>query len=391
MRDERVDPRPDGRPACADRPSGTAPARSVLLGYQDGWPSMFNRITYFGAPKEQPMRFTTPLILLGSMTSTFAQVTFNQAQLTPTMGAQPTMYMVDHVEPGPATNGFVFNVGPITLGAATTPQYMLPSATPYASSFPQATHASTGLVDPTNYSFMRVDATGLYMLGMASPEISMAYSNTEKIFSIPLGLNTTWSDTWAVTSEASGVEVVRTGTTTGAYNGHGTLVLPWGSYPVARVQLDQTYGDNMMGIDMVSYQSHVTSYVALVDGSALTLFSSTEFIITYTGGEPITTYSSMVTDPAASGVDEADLGTDATFFPNPATDEATVRLGASHQGLMHWSVLDMTGRVLRTETLVANGLSTDVLLQLQDLAAGRYLLRLTNAEGTVRSLPFNVQ
>ena len=337
------------------------------------------------------MRHITPFFFLSALTAT-AQLSFNQAHFTPTMGSQPVVGQAStYIAPGPATAGFVFDTGAFTVGEATGSEVVSPGSTPYAATFPQATHATTTSADPSAFNYSRIDATGVYTLGTASPDVTLLYTDPERVFPIPLAYNTTWNDPWSSTVEVSGFETTTTGTTAGVYNGHGTIVLPWGSFPAARVQVTQNSTAEFMGQVMMTMEMVTVHYIGLVNSKAFPLLTSTTVTVTSLGTEPQVQQFSSALDPTALGIAEVARTLDAVLFPNPAHDQATLRLGASLEGRIFLTLFDVTGRAMHTQMAVANGASQDVPMDLSRLAAGRYILQVTDEQGMRHTMPLQVQ
>lgn len=67
-------------------------------------------------------------------------------------------------------------------------------------------------------------------------------------------------------------------------------------------------------------------------------------------------------------------------FPNPAS--ATVSIQTEHNEPLQWQLLDISGKLLRSQSLQAFGLQT---IDLQVLPAGVYLLRATDERRLVRT------
>lgn len=167
-------------------------------------------------PKTNSMKIVlTPLLMLPI--SLLTQPVINAADVTPAWGGAATMYDVETaIAAGPTGANFVFNPGAITPGTSMQSQTVQPASSPYAGTFPTATHANTSLVNPEMYSYTRIQADGVYMLGFAGPDYSMVYSNSDRTFALPLTNGTTWTDQWSATSTIAGMEILRTGTTSGA-------------------------------------------------------------------------------------------------------------------------------------------------------------------------------
>lgn len=333
------------------------------------------------APNSYGMKklFTPFFTLLAAAVA--AQPTLTSADMTPSMGPQPAVHSVPYIAPGPASANFTFNTGPITVGTdGAVATYMLPSATPYPTMFPLATHASTALTNPLLYSFQQINSTGLSLVGLAGPAYTTTYSNPDRFLATPLSYNNTWSDPWLANFNYSGTITTRSGTTNGHYNGYGTIVLPWGSFNVMRIEIDQEFSDSMDGL--VFAEGSINTVTYYMPGMDASLFTSSAVDV---NGQ--ITYTTSVLDPQAVGIfDTTSGGLTFTMFPNPASEAVTVRVGDVSQAI-HIEVRDMLGRQVAEQLVSAFGYTQDHELDIRGLAPGRYQVVLRTADGVLGSAP----
>jgi hypothetical protein len=328
---------------------------------------------------QHAMRTFFTLSSCAAITLVLAQPTFTLADLGPELGPAPTYFAVDHVPPGPATANFTFNPGSLVLSDGNQAQYLLPGGTPYAASFPLATHVNTDASNPLFYYYEQADATGIQFLGGAGPDYLQTYSDPNRWIAFPLSMGTTWSDPWASTTTSSAFNSSSSGTTSGSYNGYGTLILPWGSFSVGRVEHSVTSTSEISGLVSTMTGSTVNYYALGFRGP---LLSISTFEITQQGQAPVTATSASVMDPSLVGIDEHALqGPSFTLFPNPADGNTTLRLGAELVGHIHINVVDMLGRVTAQHNAVGTGSAQDIELDLVGLSAGLYQVLLMDAEG----------
>lgn len=330
-----------------------------------------------------------PLLLLSLAfaPSLMAQPVFQSTDFQPAIGAQLTALSTDYRAAGPATNGFVYDLSTLPLGAATTSTILLPSATPYGTYYPAATHASAGLVNPQSYVYLQLTATQEVLLGLYGPSVQLIYTDPQQVAAFPLQLGTTWNDDFAGTQTVSGMDVARTGTSTGNYNGYGTVILPFGTFTnVARVEMTQTYSDNFSGLTYTTIV-HVVSY--LKAGLSQALFS-TNFTLSDVGGtmDTVGTSSSMV-DPASIGIRENSRSILASVWPNPASGTATIQLAQSANPGLSIALYDATGRIVRH--VHVNAGMERIPLDLKGLRSGLYFLRATDSAGAVGNWPLTVE
>lgn len=84
----------------------------------------------------------------------------------------------------------------------------------------------------------------------------------------------------------------------------------------------------------------------------------------------------------SSGLAEGAVTTVISAFPNPVTNRVTIRLGAALTGVVQCTIMDATGRTLRTWTTSVSG-DAPVLADLGGLLPGAYVLQVN--DGILRS------
>lgn len=322
------------------------------------------------------MRTTLLLSALATTTGLLAQPVFQSTDYQPPVGTQSAFRATDYRAPGPATNGFVLDLSAAPVGQATVSTVLLPSATPYGSTFPTATHASAALVNPQNYGYTQLTSTASLLLGLYGPSLQIVYTDPQQLAKFPLALGTTWNDNFAGTQTVSGIVVARTGTSTGNYNGYGTVILPFGTFTnVARVEMVQTYYDNYFGSTYTTIV-HEVSY--LKPGLSAALFS-TNYSLSDAGGSLDTVgTSSTLIDPAAVGIHENGGSIGASVWPNPATGSTSLTLASPVAGL-DIRVLDAAGREVRQVEVPTN--TQRIAIPVDGLAPGLYHVRAADSKG----------
>jgi Pregnancy-associated plasma protein-A/Secretion system C-terminal sorting domain/Fibronectin type III domain/Bacterial pre-peptidase C-terminal domain len=86
-------------------------------------------------------------------------------------------------------------------------------------------------------------------------------------------------------------------------------------------------------------------------------------------------------DGSAAGISEIGISK-VTLFPNPANDKVNVQFIAAQEGQAGIQLLDLTGKVVRTHAATAGEGENTMGIQIGDLAAGLYLVRI-ELNGTV--------
>ena len=337
------------------------------------------------AQKPHRMRIVLLLPLLTIASALIAQPTFTAAN-EPAIGSTVTTISTDYRAAGPAINGFVFNVSDLALGTPFPIQVVLPSSTPYASTFPGATYALTSSIGPESYSYVQVMSTQKLQLGQKSASQETVYTNGVQTAKFPLTLGTTWSHALAGTTTSNGATTSITGNSTGSYTSYGTVILPFGTFTnVARIELTQTENGTIQGTPVTS-TVHTVDYRAAGYGTAL--FSSRYIVVDFGTGADTLIPNGVMIDPSMVGIRESPATITAVLAPNPANGSAILTLGASVRGLSI-RMLDASGREVRS--IGADTNSQRITIPVEGLAPGLYHLRATDASGATGNWPLMVQ
>lgn len=126
---------------------------------------------------------------------------------------------------------------PLTLTA--------PAGQWWAATFPTASYATRLSADSTLLGVMRLDDNGLALIGVVSPEGGLArteltYDPPVPILPTPLGPSASWTVNSTVSGIALGVFSIYTERYQSRVDAVGTLVAPFGSFPVRRIAVDLT-------------------------------------------------------------------------------------------------------------------------------------------------------
>ena len=115
----------------------------------------------------------------------------------------------------------------------------------YAASFPGASYASQLNQSSDLLGVFRLEAGGLFLLGVVSPEggftrTELSYSPPVLLMPLPLTEGDTWNTEATVSGLASGVVSGYTESYTGFADKSGTLVSPYGAFRVLRSRMELT-------------------------------------------------------------------------------------------------------------------------------------------------------
>jgi len=335
---------------------------------------------------QRTLLFTTVLFC----SSLAAQPVLTATELQPPVGTILTQFVTSYIPAGPATSGFTYDASSITLGNSSTSQLVAPSGTPYAASFPTANLSSAAITNPNLYVYQQYSATEVLSLGFQGTTTSAIYSNPEKVFTVPMAYNATFTDAFAGNGSNQGQSFVRTGTVTGSYNGHGTIILPYGTVQnVGRFEYVETYSDQS-AVNTIGYQITSVSYYKA--GTATAIFTTGVLLVDFGGGlNPFSTYSLML-DPAGVGyADYNPLAGGARIYPNPASGTTTLEFPNGVRTSTTANLIDATGRLVRQIPLVGAVDGSRALVDLSGVEAGHYFVQLIDANGASGALPLMVE
>jgi hypothetical protein len=103
-----------------------------------------------------------------------------------------------------------------------------------------------------------------------------------------------------------------------------------------------------------------------------------------TGTDRAAGFSINVRDPLATGITEAVIAEDGlALWPNPVNDQLNIALTGTLSGTVDVQVLDLNGRLVRSERRSLMSGRNQLQLSTADLDAGLYLLRLGNSNTTI--------
>jgi hypothetical protein len=120
-----------------------------------------------------------------------------------------------------------------------------PAGAWWAPEFPGASYATPLVSTSTLLGVFRVDAAGVVLLGVVSPQggsaqTKLTYDPPAKILALPFGAGATWSSTSTVSGFAQGVITAYTEKYESRADQVGTMKTPYGDFPVLRVATDLT-------------------------------------------------------------------------------------------------------------------------------------------------------
>lgn len=166
---------------------------------------------------------------------------------------------------------------------------------------------------------------------------------------------------------------------TSVVDGYGSLMTPFGTFDVIRVKHDITEQDEItlelpiIGVQTIPLDlpmAHEYEWWANGEGEPVLKIVTNEVL----GNEVIT---SIEYRDIYLGLDAGIIEKEVSFelYPNPSTDVLNI---VSASAMEHLNIIDLSGKIVRTEKL--NGLGT-TFLEVDTLEAGTYLIEVRTAEG----------
>jgi len=327
------------------------------------------------------LKSTLLIAALAASLTTIAQpvITVNTA---PQIGYTVNLAAADTtgVSEGSGGNNQSWNFSSLTqVGSTYTYDYTAPSATPYASKYPNATVAFNSSTSQGNsaYSFVSSSASTYEMWGIATNDVQTVYTNSQMVYQFPFTTSSSFTDYFEGSgTNSQGLTTYRKGNISVAADGYGTLQLPGGTFSnVMRVKVVQEFSDsvNIFGDDFV-YEYLITTYNFLHDNFRQQLLgiSYTEVTDPFFGTTTLT--KSVLYFPGGTvSTGDAMVKNGISIYPNPANEYFTVALPEKSENTTV-EIMDMAGKI--AGTFPVN--ETDVNIPTGSLPAGIYTVKVYN-------------
>lgn len=330
-------------------------------------------------------------ILIPTM-AVFGQPVLTVADLVPPLGSTAVRDFCNFIPPGPDSADFVFDATGITSFQQFQYDYLEPTTTPFIADLPQATHCYTDAANPNTYVYTLVTATEVQYVGLRYLTGPFDFTSDPQIwYQLPMTHNLSFTDTWESTAQDfQGSNYVRTGTTTVSYNGHGTVILPSGTFTdCARVETYEVFTDAYANDTLPYIHTTVNYHKAGIPVPVFTTFVRLGVITQ--DYDTLGAYTYAIND-ASVGLQRLEhTALLARVFPNPATDQVTVQLLGTPESAITVTVLDATGRTVRPPEVLPRTPSPAIELQVGELRPGLYVLKIDDALGRSSSVCLTVQ
>jgi hypothetical protein len=167
------------------------------------------------------------------------------------------------ISPGPGGENQIWDFsGAVILADLFTETYLIPSATPYYSQFPNSNAASVNSNTPPVYHYYLNADTGSFVLGYVQSPAVMRYYDLLSRMPYPISYPTVLSKPYYGVSEWGNISKHFSGTRTFTCDGYGTIILPIGTFNnVLRIKtVDDVYDTTFSGGIVVGTSHEVVTY-----------------------------------------------------------------------------------------------------------------------------------
>ncbi len=262
-------------------------------------------------------------------------------------------------------------------------QYWNPTATSYGGDFPSATVAKEDLSIQGEYIFMENSATELKILGNASAQRSLVYTDQHTLFTFPFTYNSSITDNFAGTVTYMSLTLNRAGNTSISGDGYGTLILPNNTFTnILRVKTVEHYTDEYVGqlvrtFDIIKHEWY--------DGIHKMPLLFIEEVASKMDTSAQPTLKKVFLSSYAAGINSPVINNEINIYPNPVEDICHLSFVLTEKTNMKISVINLMGQKLieYPEKIYMSGIYNENL-NLENLAKGTYFLQIKSNEKTIQ-------
>ncbi len=310
--------------------------------------------------------------------------TLTESNYAPRPGDVFRSYYADTtgVQPGSVGPGQTWDYSTLHIDTARfVRNYIEPSATPYADSFPDATVCFT---NPPSYSYMKSTSTEFLILGLASPFGAEVFTDPQISMTFPFAYPNAFTDEHYGSYSSAGMTFYHSGVTSTTADGWGILKLPSGNYSnMVRIKFVQDLVDSTVmpgtGNSASSYSVTTAHHVSYFWHDGINKNPALMIMFASNTQNGITVYGKFVTvSEAVSALpknDRADLSL--SIYPQPAKTSATVAFTLKERSIVGFSLINASGQIVRDlgHFSFCSGSNSQVL-DLNGIGNGVYILKI---------------
>lgn len=314
-----------------------------------------------------------------------AQVPFTSADILTTIGTNFTMHSAISQDPGQSGVGQVWDYSDMLYNSLVPAQIV-----EYGSPNPNANYPEANQIfsynDDQYFEYFAVSDSSFDVYGQfQSGGLEMFYTDPNTFIRFPMNYEDIIEDVFVSHYSMPGASGDITGTYDAVVDGYGTLKLPWGDIDAYRItaQVTQneiftnangTYEGFFTGVSVLWFASGFPGPIMYINNGTITIpqlgIQEDQHVTGYMGGFDFV------------GVDEIEIVNDLSVFPNPAADYCNISFSKTSSEPVDIEIYDITGRKLKATSGIGGGTGDfQHRIDVQDLAAGYYLLQLRSEKG----------
>ena len=314
------------------------------------------------------------------------QAPLTSNDLLSTIGSDFRQYLVSPQEPGDAGINVTWNYSEMLSTASVPIEISETGSDNPEAIYPGANYIWSINFDETFVYFAITPNTYDYYGDFSGDDFQLFYTNPIAYLQFPTTYELAYVDSFYANYSTG----VSTGTISGAYDalvdGHGTLILPWGTLEnVYRVtaQISQTeYFVNDGDTILAQYNGTNVSWFAAGFAGPVMAITNGVISIPELNIEQEQNNTNYLGDFDFLSVDEKEIVSDLQVFPNPATNVLNVTFSQKAPQNVSLELLDVRGRKLKQASNIIGGAgAVNYSIDINDLPAGFYLLRLSSEKG----------
>jgi hypothetical protein len=278
---------------------------------------------------------------------------------------------------GPSGANQTWDFSSLTSAGTFSSNVVTVASTPYASSYPSATIATSD--GNGGYGYASTNSTQYQIWGLYNSAESVILTNSEVGLTYPFTYSSTLSDNFSG-SGSSSFPFNRTGTITVVADAWGTIKTPEGTFTNAlRINQKQVINDNF-GSSIGIEKSVTQTYEWYIEGYKNSLLAITYDTTFDQFGDTIPVFSVSYGLNAPSAVKNITPAISFNIFPNPTTDRIYLQAGESINHVIISNVLGQNVIDMQPE----NGSSHNpVEISVADLPSGIYFCSVNTPVGNV--------
>jgi len=261
-------------------------------------------------------------------------------------------------------------------------QYWNPTTPGFGGDFPSATVAEEVLSAQGEYTYLENSNTELKILGTASAQKTIVYSDPHMLLTFPFTYNSSITDSYAGTVTYMSQVLNRAGNTSINGDGYGTLILPNNTFTnILRVKTVEHYTDDYVGQLVKTYDIIKHEWYDGIHKMPLLLIEEV--------ASKVDTMSQILKkvflSSYAAGINSPVINNEINIYPNPVEDICHLSFVLTEKTNIKISVINLMGQKLieYPEKIYMSGIYNENI-NLKNLAKGTYFLQIKSNEKTIQ-------